>query len=267
MLAPTSRPRTDGRPSTLRVLVVDPSIAEVRRLQAMFAGDTGFLLQSARSAEDARGLLEGGCFDAALVDYGLWAEEGAHLVRLVRERRPDVAIILLTSSENVRDAVPALKLGANDFIDRGNMDRDQLAARVLAAVEETRATRRRETMVRWLEREARTDNLTGLLNRRAFDERLQEACAESRESGRPLAVVLADVSGTRLVNDAYGPDAGDAMIRRAAAAIASCIRTSDAAARVGGDEFGIVLRGADLDVARRVARRVAHALERLNESD
>lgn len=267
MLTSTYPARTDDRTQTLRILLVDPSVAEVRRLQALFAGADGLSLQSARSVDDARGLLADGMFDAALVDFGLWAEYPGEFVEMARGRRPDVAIVLLSDKENVHAAGAALKHGASDFVDRASIDPAQLSVRLAAATEELRATRRRETMVRWLEREARTDHLTGLLNRRAFDERLQDACAESRETGLPLAVLVADVAGMGIVNDAHGRDAGDTMIRRAATAIASCTRTSDAAARVGGDEFALVLRGADLDIARRVARRIAHALERLNEAD
>ena len=253
---------SDAR-ETVRVLVIDDSIEDVRRVRDLLAREGDFRLHSACDVEEARGLLDQGHYDAALVDYGLWSDDSAGLVRFVRERHADVAIVLLTSGENEREALPALKLGAHDFLSKLHLD-GQLAARILAAVQEARSLRRRDTMVRWLEREARTDHLTGLYNRRAFDEKLHEVCESARRTNSAVALVIADIAGTRMVNDVHGHDAGDAMIRRAAVGIAACTRGADFAARVGGDDFGIILPESDLDVGRRVARRIAHEIERLN---
>src|SRR5947199_372568 len=114
---------------------------------------------------------------------------------------------------------------------------------------------------------ARTDHLTGLFNRRAFDERLRELAKSSARDSSPLTLIVVNVVGTRVVNDAHGYDAGDAMIRRAGAAVARSVRTADYAARIGGDDFGILLPGGDLDLGCRIARRIAHEAERLNNTE
>lgn len=248
---------------TIRVLVIDDSIEDVRRVRDLLAREGDFRLHSACDVDEARGLLDSGNYDAALVDYALWSDDSAGLVRFVRERHSDIAIVLLTSGENEREALPALKLGAHDFLSKQHLD-GQLAARILAAVQEARSLRRRDTMVRWLEREARTDHLTGLYNRRAFDERLHEVCEQARRGNASVALVVVDVAGTRMVNDVHGHDVGDSLIRRAATGISRCVRGADFAARVGGDDFGVILPDADLDLGRRVARRIAHEIERLN---
>jgi diguanylate cyclase (GGDEF)-like protein len=142
-----------------------------------------------------------------------------------------------------------------------------LAAALRSAHEEHRARRRRETMARWLEREAATDRLTGLLTDAAFSERLASACTEARSRRRSVAIIIADVTGTQMVNRAHGDHVGDDMLRRAAVGISRCIRGNDSAGRVGGDEFAIVLDDADIETARRVARRIAHEIDRLNVSD
>jgi diguanylate cyclase (GGDEF)-like protein len=250
---------------TIRVLVIDESVDDVCRVRALLQEEGEFRLSSARDVDEARDLLDEGNFDVALVDYRLWSDDNAGLVRFVRERYSDVAIVLLTSGDNEREALPALKLGAHDFLSRQHLD-GQLAARILAAVDEARSLRRRDTMVRWLEREARTDHLTGLYNRRAFDEKLHDVCEHARHAEEPVALIIVDVAGTRTVNEVHGHDAGDSMIRRAAAGILRCVRAGDFAARVGGDDFGVILPGGDLDLARRVARRIAHEIERLNAS-
>ncbi|MEX0782948.1 MAG: diguanylate cyclase [Dehalococcoidia bacterium] len=250
---------------TIRVLVIDDSVEDVRRVRTLLQQEGDFRISSARNVDVARTLLDDGNFDVALVDYRLWSDDNVGLVRFVRERYSDVAIVLLTSGDNEREALPALKLGAHDFLSKQHLD-GQLAARILAAVDEARSLRRRDTMVRWLEREARTDHLTGLYNRRAFDEKLHEICECARHGNEPVALIIVDVAGTRTVNEVHGHDAGDSMIRRAAAGIMRCVRVGDFAARVGGDDFGVILPGGDLDLGRRVARRIAHEIERLNSS-
>jgi two-component system cell cycle response regulator len=256
------------RQRVLRVLVVDPSVDDCRRVRELLQSTGEFLTHVARDAEDARTQLAGGSFDVALIEYGVWSAQEAVLVRTLREHHSDVAVVLLTSGENEREALPALKLGAHDFLSKQNLqDGGQLAARILNAVAESQALRRRDTMVRWLEREARTDHLTGLYNRRAFDDQLREACDAARLRADPVTLVVVDISGTRTVNEVHGHDAGDDMIRRAATAVTHSVRGGDFAARVGGDDFGIVLADGDLELGRFIARRIAHEVERLNGSD
>jgi diguanylate cyclase (GGDEF)-like protein len=256
------------RQRVLRVLIVDPSVEDCRRVRELLQETGEFLTYVARDPEDARAQLASGSFDVALIEYGVWSEPDAELVRFLRERHSDVAVVLLISGENEREALPALKLGAHDFLSKLHMqDSGQLAARILSAVAESHALRRRDTMVRWLEREARTDHLTGLHNRRAFDDCLREACDAARISGDPVTLVVVDIAGTRTVNDVHGHDTGDDMIRRAASAITRCVRGGDFAARVGGDDFGIVLADGDLELGRFIARRIAHEVERLNSGD
>lgn len=255
------------RSRTLRVLIVDESVEDVRRVRDVLQEAGSFLAAAARTAEEAEALLEGGSFDVALVDATIWSEPSSELARYLREHRSDVAVVLLTNSENERDALPAMKLGAHDFLSKAHLDDGQLALRVLGAFEENRGLRRRDTMVRWLEREARTDHLTGLHNRHAFDEELRMVCTEARRDGSPVTLLLVDITGTRIVNEVHGHDAGDDMIRRAAIGIARSVRGADFAARIGGDDFGIILREGGLELGRLVARRIAHEIERLNNSD
>ena len=258
------QPTLSARRSVLRVLVVDQSVEDTRAVRDLLEGEPDLRVHAARDAGDARELLTDGSYDALLLDQGLWCEDSAGLMRFIREHRPDMAVVLLTSGENEREALPALKLGAHDFVSKKSLERGQLIARILGAVDESRTVRRRDTMVRWLEREARTDHLTGLYNRRAFDDELRAACAAAKAENAPVALIFVDVTGTRMVNEAHGHEAGDAMIRRAAAGIARSLRAVDFAARVGGDDFAIIVPGGTLDLAKRIARRIAHEVERLN---
>lgn len=106
------------------------------------------------------------------------------------------------------------------------------------------------------ERLALTDPLTGLPNRRAFERALTTAQLAAERRGIPYAVVALDADELKAVNDAHGHDAGDRLIGAVAAALRDAMRPRDVAARVGGDEFLVLLPGIDADAAGQVTHRI-----------
>ena len=109
---------------------------------------------------------------------------------------------------------------------------------------------------------ARRDPLTGLGNRRAFDEALGQVVAGGRSSDRPLTLIIADIEGFKRVNDAHGHLEGDRCLRGVARAVTGSIRPSDTAFRWGGDEFAVLLPATVREQARVVVDRIAGAVER-----
>src|SRR6187401_1841848 len=123
----------------LRVLTIDPNVDDVRRVREAL-GNGDFVTHAARTVDEGIDLLDGGMFDVALIDSGTWTAEGTDLARYLRERRNDVAVVLLTTGENEREALPALKLGAHDFISKVHLeDGAQLVLRIEGAFEENRS--------------------------------------------------------------------------------------------------------------------------------
>ena len=147
-----------------------------------------------------------------------------------------------------------------------------LCSIVVTAVLLRRETERREQLQRVLERSlreehaererARTDPLTGVMNRRGFEEALEVAARGDGFAGRSAAIIFADVNGLKRINDSYGHDVGDEILRTVATRITGAVRAEDVVARIGGDEF-VVLCGAGaqrrLD-ADRIAAHIAAAL-------
>ncbi|GBD43434.1 putative diguanylate cyclase YdaM [bacterium HR40] len=125
-----------------------------------------------------------------------------------------------------------------------------------------------EQLHRWrhvelrLRRLADTDDLTGLLNRRAFFERGATFVALARRYGHSLALALCDIDRFKTVNDRYGHAAGDAALREVATALRSEARASELVARLGGDEFAVLMPLTDLEGARRYAERLRERLRR-----
>lgn len=130
-----------------------------------------------------------------------------------------------------------------------------LLGRVLEA-----SNRRAFALERELHREARTDALTGLDNRRSMQERGRVEMKRSRRTSTPVSVVLADLDHFKDVNDRYGHEAGDAVLIKVAAALRAALRESDALGRWGGEEFMTVLPATDARGAADVAERMRAAI-------
>ncbi|MEO8380651.1 MAG: GGDEF domain-containing protein [Acidobacteriota bacterium] len=103
---------------------------------------------------------------------------------------------------------------------------------------------------------ARTDALTGLPNARALSETLARELARSRRSATPLSLLYVDLDDFKEVNDRYGHAAGDDLLRRVGDTLGSVLREGDLAARIGGDEFVVLLTGSSMQAAKEVAARI-----------
>jgi len=112
-----------------------------------------------------------------------------------------------------------------------------------------------------IQREALSDPLTGISNRKSFDQALVSLIEETRESGRPLALIMADVDHFKKFNDRWGHQTGDQVLRLVAEVMNANIKGQDMLARYGGEEFAILLPGTSLENAFMLADRIRRAVE------
>ena len=116
-----------------------------------------------------------------------------------------------------------------------------------------------------------TDSQTGLFNRRAFENAAEEALLKSSRSKTPLSVAIIDVDHFKSINDRYGHPAGDAVLIKLARILDTVVRQSDTLARLGGEEFGIIMPDTDAEGARRLGERLREAVAKtaihLNKND
>jgi two-component system, sensor histidine kinase LadS len=131
-----------------------------------------------------------------------------------------------------------------------------VAAAVLIALGTSDRVRQQTLALTDAERRAQTDPLTGVLNRRSLIERLDGACMRAKARGHPISVLFIDLDHFKQINDSYGHAAGDACLAGVIAPIHAELRQSDVIGRYGGEEFVVILNGADAVAARPIAERI-----------
>ena len=214
-----------------KIIVVEDD-RDVSVLLSTFLHRAGHDVRPAESIAIARDMAAGE-WDIVLLDRNLPDGDGLDLCRDLRAARPHGYIIMLTSDDRDETKLEGFARGADDYVTKP-FKLDELAARIRAGARIVGLQKRLQDL-------SLTDALTSLRNRRAFDQHLPAALEHSRRYTRPLSLAVIDVDHFKSINDTFGHDAGDAILRGIAEIIASGTRQADYVARVGGEEFAILL--------------------------
>ncbi|RYG56990.1 MAG: diguanylate cyclase, partial [Alphaproteobacteria bacterium] len=182
----------------------------------------------------------------------------ASQIRTVEHSR-NLPIILMADGGDKPRVVRALDLGVNDFISRP-IERNELKARVRTQIRRHRYAMELRQSVNNSIALAVTDDLTGLYNRRYFDRHLNILLGKAQEQERNLAVMILDIDHFKSVNDTYGHDVGDVVLKEFSARVKRNIRGVDLACRFGGEEFVVLMPDTDVSNAELVAERVRQAI-------
>lgn len=239
-----------------KILMVDDDRTVIAAINVLLEG-TG-QLRFATSGAEAMRLALRWLPDLILLDIEMPGMSGFEVCRAIKASSvlSDVPIIFLTSHNNIEQETLALELGAVDFISkppRGPI----VAARVSTQL-------RLRAMVEQLRTDATTDALTGLANRRRFDEVGQREWLRAQRTGSPTALLLVDVDFFKAYNDHYGHPAGDRCLYDVAQELQAGVhRPADLVARYGGEEFGIFLPETDGRGGEVVARQLCQRVEAL----
>ena len=210
---------------------------------------------------------------------------GLDALAYVRGVRPELPVLLIGNPGETTVAVEAIRAGALDFLVASSADlralplalekclahqrikyeNEQLHLDLSRSLDElARKNQQLQDANRKLEAMARTDDLTGLYNRRYLNEQLDRAWAQAVRSDRPLAFMMIDLDRFKETNDRFGHQHGDAVLRRAAKVIEANCRQVDVTARYGGDEFCVLMPNTEVQEAVRVAERILREYENAN---
>jgi two-component system cell cycle response regulator len=238
-----------------RVLVVDDRQASYDRMASMLSAEHAVDVEP--DANEALFHAAEGGYDLVIVSLALENFDALRLCSQVRslERTRNLPILAVSDADNTERLARGLEIGVNDYLLRP-VDKNELLARVRTQVRKKRFTERLRDNVQMSIEMAITDALTGLHNRRYMETHLSTLVEQAAGRGKPLSVLIVDIDFFKAINDNYGHDAGDDVLREFALRVRKSIRGIDLACRYGGEEFVVVMPETDMAVATMVAERL-----------
>ena len=251
------------------LLLIDDSEAQSSQITQTLER-LGYSVRRASSGTEGLRLAREAAPDLVLLDVVMADIDGFAVCRWLKmnaETR-EIPVIMLTVRTAVADRIAGLNIGADDYLPKP-FDDQELEARIFAALR-VKAThsdlrvrnQQLESMLRSVEALAITDALTGLFNRRRFADVLKREFAVTRRYRNTLSCLLVDLDHFKQINDRFGHDAGDQVLKEVARRIVGSLREVDLAARYGGEEFAILLPHTSKTDARIVAERLLSNLRK-----
>lgn len=236
------------------ILIVDDDPSSLKVLNQILSPDYDILL--AKSGEEAVELAVSERPDLILLDVIMGDMSGYDVLKQLKsiQETSITPIIFITGLSSAEDEEKGLVLGASDYIAKPFLD-VVVRARVNTQINNVRQRREIEYL-------SMTDALTGIPNRRSFDMRLSVEWAHAIREKTPIAVLLIDVDNLKKYNDTYKHMQGDIMLKTVAGILASAVRRAqDIAARIGGDEFAVLLPNTDMEAALEIAESLRGSVE------
>jgi len=242
-----------------RILLVEDRQPSYERLAALLASE--HTVEVEPNPADAVFRTAVGDYDLLIVSLGLNNFDGLRLCSQVRslERTRHLPILAIAEAESGTRLLRGLEIGINDYLLRP-VDKNELLARTRTQIRRRRYTSHLRDSVQNSIEMAITDALTGLQNRRYMESHLAVLAEQASARGKPLALMILDIDYFKSINDNYGHDVGDDVLREFAVRIRESIRGIDLACRYGGEEFVIVMPDSDLQLAGMVAERLRSAI-------
>jgi diguanylate cyclase (GGDEF)-like protein len=229
-----------------RVLVIDDS-SVVAAFFADVLGEAGMLTRTVSDPMQALAAIREFSPSLIILDWHMPECSGDELIRLIRQRDELLGVPIVVVSGEIDESVHmrAMRHGASDFL-RKPVEPEVLLERVLAHLERHRA----------LVRQMTKDGLTGLLNNASLRDAIDGEVRRARRSGRACCLAVIDLDHFKQINDTYGHEAGDVVLRNVSRLLLSRLRQTDIAGRYGGEEFCVLLPDTPLDTAATLLDRL-----------
>lgn len=239
-----------------RILVVEDQSYDAEKFTQGLKVDDDIVIIVENGAEAMEKVAEAD-YDLLAVSLNLADEDGLRLCSHFRssERTRSVPILMIATGEDMHHIARGLEMGAHDYICRP-VDVNELLARVRTQIRRKRFQERLRSTYEISLSMALTDSLTGLYNRRYFETHLQKLLEKNEESKKSLGVLMIDIDHFKSINDTYGHGVGDEILKVFANRIKDSLRSFDFVARLGGEEFVVILPDISEDMAHFVAERL-----------
>lgn len=249
-----------GAVEPFAVLIVEDDPATARLLRHLL-GRSGYEVQVATTVTEARAEVARREWDLFILDRRLPDGNGLDLARELKGNFKGSSryILMLTADGSEAEKVEAFDGGADDYVTKP-FSIPEVMARVRAGLRIVELQKALIAGNRRLEEISTTDNLTGVRNRRWFDDEFRKAFEHARRYSRPLSLAIIDVDYFKRINDLHGHLAGDAVLQKIATSLSGLLRKSDALARIGGEEFAVILPESALFDGLQFGEKVREAI-------
>ncbi|MDD9335248.1 MULTISPECIES: PleD family two-component system response regulator [unclassified Candidatus Tisiphia] len=249
--------------SDSKILLVNDDIVQARNINKMLLS----LTPNIKIISDINELEKDSEYTPDLVIISCQLEQGDPLRISVMLRSDakfhDTVLILQAEEENTSIVIKGLELGINDYFTYP-VDKNELLARIRTQLKRKHY---QDTLRNDLELSVNLsikDGLTGIFNRHYFDTHIKQMVKKSTDSKRPLCLLMCDIDHFKQVNDTYGHQAGDIVLKTIANVLKSIFRVTDLVARYGGEEFAILLNDITIDEAMYIAQRARTRVESID---
>jgi two-component system, cell cycle response regulator len=238
-----------------RILIIDENEEQTERLKSALGEN--YAISTERDPEVALGRARSGDFDLIIVNLSIEGMDPLRLCSSIRsfEETRLTPILGVVRQGDTRKLVRALDLGVNDYLTRP-IDRNELTARVATQLRGKRYVDQLRSSFQASLEMAVTDQLTGLYNRRYLASHISAMFDRANWTSRPLSTMILDIDHFKRINDTYGHDAGDKVLKEFADCVSRSVRGIDLACRYGGEEFLVAMPDTDTAFAMIVAERL-----------
>ncbi|MBO6816617.1 MAG: PleD family two-component system response regulator [Rhizobiaceae bacterium] len=243
-----------------RVVVVDDRASSYERVVDYLCEE--YDVQVITNPNEALISIVGNEFDLAVVSLSMEGVDSLRLCSHLRsvEKTRNLPLLVMADMDQEQIVSRALEIGVNDYI-RRPIDQQELLARSRTQIRRKHYNDCLRNSVQQTIELAVKDPLTGLHNRRYHDSHYANMFDNARRSGSGIAAIMCDIDHFKAVNDTYGHDAGDQVIREVASRITKSVREVDLASRFGGEEFVIIMPDTDVERAEKIAERIRLEVE------
>jgi diguanylate cyclase (GGDEF)-like protein len=260
------------------ILIVDDNPINLDLLSGMLL-DRGYRVRVATNGRRALSAARSAIPDLVMLDINMPEMDGYEVCRQIKldEQTRDIPVIFISALDNALDKVKAFQTGGADYVTKP-FQFEEVLARIEIQLKISRLQREMERKNEELEQSnlqleranrmlralSYLDGLTGIANRRHFEESLDQEWRRASRTGGPLSLLMVDIDRFKALNDECGHQYGDDCLRQVAAALSDTLkRAGDLAARYGGEEFAVVLPATEIDGASAIGEEIRARIEEL----
>jgi len=243
-----------------RIFLIDDDAIQLKRIAEFMSED--YDIETTTDPQNCMNFALNGAFDLFVISTTMLDVDGLRLASQLKSQEVlrNVPIIILVDEDDERVILKGLEMGINDYV-VVPVDPNEMKARVRSQIRRKRYQDALKSNYQQSISMAITDNLTGLYNRHYLSQHLENMVREALSHNKPLSLLMMDMDHFKQVNDNYGHDVGDQVLKQLAQIISGSIRSSDLAARFGGEEFVILMPGTPMLAAAEVADRIRRQVE------